>query len=69
MIMAGKKGQKNKHTPQQARVAEAVAVAVADDARLHERAAPRHADAAHVVVAQVEVALRPQEQGTHAWLS
>ena len=41
-----------------AAVAEAVAVALADDARLHERAVARHSDRVRVVVAQVEVACR-----------
>ncbi len=43
---------------QQAAVPEAVAVAVADDARLHKRAAAGHRDRVRVVVAQVEVACR-----------
>lgn len=45
-------------TSEDARVAEAVPVAAPDDARLHEGAGARHADAVHVVVAQVEVPLR-----------
>ena len=36
-------------------MAEAVAVAVADDANLHEGAAPDHRDGVGVVVAEVEV--------------
>lgn len=46
-----------RRTPQHAAVAEAVAVAVADDPRLHKCALAHHGDGAHVVVAEVEVAL------------
>ena len=42
-------------TSEEARVAHAVAVAVADDADLHEGAAPDHRDGVGIVVAEVEV--------------
>ena len=48
---------------QHAAVPEAVAVAVADDARLHKRAAAGHRDRVRVVVAQVEVACRERANG------
>ena len=53
-------------------MAEAVAVAVADDANLHEGAAPDHRDGVGVVVAEVEVlhaggAVTHKQLRTPAW--
>jgi len=47
-------------TSQEARLPVAVAVAVPDDAGLHECAAPDRRDAVRVVVRQVEVAAEPE---------
>ena len=47
-------------TSQEAGLPVAVAVAVADDAGLHEGAAPDRRDAVRVVVRQVEVAAEPE---------
>ena len=48
---------------QEAGLAVAVPVAGADHAGLHEGAAAHHADAVHVVVAEVEVPLRTEGSG------
>ena len=64
MTLAGRGKDRLVRTAQEAGLPVAVAVAGADDAGLHEGAATHHADAVHVIVAQMEMPLQSKKQAS-----